>query len=276
MKIFKIDIKEGVYSSQDYEFYVNISNWKQNKAFTKTYYIEDKKKRLDEVRGLLKGNNDLKNKGTVTHPKLPNWQDYDFENFDDYMQLKQTSMFYNVWVEVGNKRKLEIEFFIETLYNEMDKLKTNYDKICFLIDQQYKEHKGVFDHEKSDFLYRGQYSSLIYDILQKKINEISNTKFEQLREPIKSTMKKPLVWSAQKNTIGTLFGLLSDKGFIKGHKTDIVRGLTDMFDNLSKHSLTDNVNLKVNKNEAKTNYDPNTSKLLVEWLEYLKNSTPKK
>jgi len=276
MKILEIDIKEGVYSSMDYEFYVNRSNWEQNKAFTKTYYIDDKKNRLDEVRELLKGNNDLENKGTVTHPKLPNWQNFDFEDFEDYMKTKQTSMFYNVWVEVSNKRKLEIEFFIETLYDEMDKLNTNYDKICFLIDQQYQEHKGVFDHEKSDFLYREQYSSLIFDILQKRINEISNTNFKQLREPIKSTVKKPLVWTAKKQTIGTLFGVLQKNGFIKGNNTDIVRGLTDMFDNLSASSLTDNVNLKVNKNEAKNNHDPNTIKLLIEWVEYLKNSTPKK
>lgn len=270
MKIFEIDIKEGVYSSQDYEFYVNTGNWEKNKAFTKTYYIDDKKNRLDEVRELLKGNNDLENKGTVTHPKLPNWKNYDFEDFEDYMKAKQTSMFYNVWVEVSNKRKLEIEFFIETLYNEMDRLNTNYDKICFLIDQQYKEHKGVFDHEKSDFLYREQYSSLIFDILQKKINEISNTNFKKLREPVKSTLKKPLIWNAQKNTIGTLFGLLSKNGFIQGNDTDIIRGLTDMFDNLSEHSLADNVGLKVKRSEAKTNYDKQTAELLKDWLNYLK------
>tara|TARA_R110001606_G_C15227324_1_gene634739 strand:- start:489 stop:950 length:462 start_codon:yes stop_codon:yes gene_type:complete len=151
----------------------------------------------------------------------------------------------------------------------MNKLKTEFQKICYLIDQQYIEHRKVFDHPKSDLLYYKQYNNLIYDIIQNKINEISKTTIDTLREPIKSTVKKPLIWNAQKNTIGTLFGLLSNNGFIEGNKTDIVRGLTDMFDNLSASSLTDNINLKVNKSEAKTNYDKQTTELLKDWLYYL-------
>ena len=42
-----------------------------------------------------------------------------------------------------------------------------------------------------------------------------------------------------------------------------------MFDNLSASSLTDNINLKVNKSEAKTNYDKQTTELLKDWLYYL-------
>lgn len=98
-----------------------------------------------------------------------------------------------VWVEVSNKRKLEIEVFIYSIYNEMNKLQDKYEKICFLIDQQYKEHTGIFDHEKSGFIFKEQYSGLIFDILQKKINEISKTSIEVLRNPVKSTIKKTLV-----------------------------------------------------------------------------------
>ena len=62
----------------------------------------------------------------------------------------------------------------------MNKLKTEFQKICYLIDQQYIEHRKVFDHPKSDLLYYKQYNNLIYDIIQNKINEISkinNTEF---------------------------------------------------------------------------------------------------
>ena len=175
-----------------------------------------------------------------------------------------------VWVEVSNKRKLEIEVFIYSIYNEMNKLQDKYEKICFLIDQQYKEHTGIFDHEKSGFIFKEQYSGLIFDILQKKINEISKTSIEVLRNPVKSTIKKTLVWKAQKNTIGTLFGVLYKNGFIKGNKTDIVRGLTDMFDNLSKDSLIDNINLKKYEIENKIKHDKKTIELLSEWVKHLK------
>jgi hypothetical protein len=270
MKIFEIDIKEGAYTSKGYEFYFKMSNWKQNKEFTKTYYINDKKNRLNKVRELLKGNNDLKSKVTVTSPKIEDWQKYNFKGFEDYLKAKQKSMFYSVWVEVGNKRKLEIEVYVETIFNKLNDLKTNFDKIDFLINQQYKEHNGIFDHEKSDFIYKEQYSGLIYDILQNKINEISNTSIEALRNNVKSTLIKPLIWKPNKNTIGTLFGVLYNNGFITGHKTDIVRGLTDMFSNLSASTLTDNVNLKINSSEVKKLYSEETIELLSEWIEYLK------
>ena len=93
MRIFEIDIKEGAYSSDDYEFYVKRGNWEQNKAFTKTYYIEDKKTRLEKVRGLLQGNNDLENKVTVTTPKLEDWQKYNFEDFEDYLKAKKERLY---------------------------------------------------------------------------------------------------------------------------------------------------------------------------------------
>ena len=93
MRIFEIDIKEGAYSSDDYEFYFKRSNWEQNKAFTKTYYIEDKKTRLEKVRGLLQGNNDLENKVKVTTPKLEDWQKYNFEDFEDYLKAKKERLY---------------------------------------------------------------------------------------------------------------------------------------------------------------------------------------
>lgn len=67
-----------------------------------------------------------------------------------------------------------------------------------------------------------------------------------------------------------MFGVLYKNGFIKGNKTDIVRGLTDMFDNLSKDSLIDNINLKKYEIENKIKHDKKTIELLSEWVKHLK------
>jgi hypothetical protein len=269
MKVLGVEINDKVYQSNGYNMYVSTDKSKQNRDLTKTYYIKDKNDRLTKVRSLLKGNDDTRSTISVTTPELPNWQEFDFKDVSDFLKKQNSSMFLKVWSEVSNKRKLEIEVYAEKIFNESEKLENDFEKICYLIDQQYNRHKGVFDHPKSDFLYCQQYNELLYDIFQNKINEVSKTNDLELRQQVKSSVRKPLVWSAQKNSIGTLFGVLYKNGIIKGHKTDIVRGLSDMFDNLSSSSLTDNVNLKVNVNEAKSNYDKTTTELLNKWIEYL-------
>ena len=270
MIILDVEIKEKVYVSNGYNMYVNTGNYLHNKEFTKTYYIEDKALRLKKVRELLKGNDDTQHKVFVTKPEILDWQNYDFEDFEDYINQKKTSMLYNVCSDVSNKRSLEIEVYGESIFNKSEVIKKDYNKICFLIDQQYKKHIKVFDHPKSDFLYNEQYNNIIYDIIQNRIDTIYRTSIEDLRTPIKSTIKKPLIWNAPKTAIGTLFGVLSKNGIIRGHKTDIVRGLTDIFGNLSENTLTDNINLKINEDEAKVKYDKKTKELTSKWIEYLK------
>ncbi|TCI85321.1 hypothetical protein [Tenacibaculum sp. M341] len=277
MKILGVEIKSDKYTSNAYSMYVFIDNEKKNelnRELTKTYYIEDKKERLKKVRELLKNNDDNRLGVTVTTPSISKFElieELGFENIDTFIEQQNKSMFFNVWVEVSNKRALEIEVYINDIFNNLEKENSNYDKICYLIDQQYIEHTNIFDHYKSDVLYREQYNSLIYDILQKKINEISSFSIKELRRPVESTVRKKLAWKASKTSIGTLFGLLHKHGIIEGAKVDINRGLTDMFSNLSKETLTDNIALKENHKEAKINYDIKTKELVNEWIEYLKN-----
>ena len=189
MKILGIDIKEGKYVSNGYNMYVSNGNAEQTKKLTKTYYIKDKKKRLSAVRELLKNEDDTELKGHHSQPKLGNWQDFDFKDINQFLKKQEESMFYNVWTEVSNKRALEIEVYVIHFFKKMNKLKTEFQKICYLIDQQYIEHRKVFDHPKSDLLYYKQYNNLIYDIIQNKINEISKTTIDTLREPKTSTLR---------------------------------------------------------------------------------------
>ncbi|MCB4807136.1 hypothetical protein LG651_02655 [Tamlana sp. 62-3] len=277
MKILGLEIPNGVYQSARYCMYVDKPNKELQKELNKTYYIENKTKRLKKVRELLKNNNDFKLNTHVSKSKTINWENYGFESLEEFIKLKNQNMFFGNWVEVSNKRALEIEVYILGLYDNASKIfgknKSSFDTICFLIDEQFKEHKDVFDDPKSDIIYRTQYNHLIYDLLQKKINEFVNIPIDDIRETL--ITKKPLVWNAKKSSIGTLFGMLHNAKIIDGSKTDMIRGLTAMFDNLVESSVKDNVNLKVYTAENKCYYDEETENNANSWVEYLKTSTTK-
>ncbi len=276
MKILGIEIQSGVYKSTSYLMYVDKGNKELQKQLNKTYYIQDKKERLKQVRNLLKNNIDTEHNTYVSKGNIPNWEKHGFKSLDEYYELQNESMFYNIWVEVSNKRALEIEVYVQTIYGKAENLlqSNEYDAICCLIDEQFKSHKKVFDDPKSDYAFRFQYNQLIYDLLQKKINEIVKTPVDDIRLTINT--KKPLIWNAKKTSIGTLFGMLYNSEIISGTKEDLKRALTSMFSNLSENTLHDNLNLKIVKNENKILYDTKTEDQLKDWVKYLKSTMKKK
>lgn len=273
MEILGLEIPSGVYQSDLYSMFVDKPNKEQQKELNKTYYMKDKSERLKKVRELLKNNDDAKANCYVSSPTLPNWQDYGFKSLEAFYKLQNKSMFLGNWLEVSNKRALEIEVYVQTLYKEADKLfeKSEYEAISYLIEQQFTEHKNIFDNAKSDYAFRFQYNNLIYDLLQKKINELASVPIDDIRKTLKT--KKPLTWNSKKSSIGTLFGMLHNAKIIEGSKADIIRSLSAMFNNLSESTIKDNVNLKVNTNEDKCLYDKETEHKAKDWISYLKEST---
>jgi hypothetical protein len=278
MNILGLEILDKQFNSNYWQMYVNRDGFELQKELNKTYYIKDKKQRLLKVRELLH----LK-KPSHKNPVIIEISEYNliFENgFEGYTkELKKNadSLFYNTWVESSNKRALEIEVYILEIYENADTIqkKSEYDAICYLIDEQFKIHKNILDEPKADVIFRAQYNCIICELILKKIREINTLEIEDIRESIQKTVKKPLTWNAQKNTIGTLFGMLHNAGIIQGSKADLIRGLVSLFSNLSETTLKDNVNLKINTNENKILYDEETETKLKDWIAYLSKPTRK-
>lgn len=276
MKILGLEIKDRVYNSDSYQMFVNGATPPEiQKELNKTYYIEDKTERLKKVREIL---NNHKNKPTISNNDLNGWENNGFSDYDSFVKYKakhNENMFFGCWVELSNKRVLEIEVYVLERYQNAENIATSdiYGAISYLIDEQFTYHKGVFDNIKDDFIFREQYNMLIYDLLQKKINELYKTEFEDIREVITKATKKPLIWNAKKTSIGTLFGMLHNAKVITGTKQDLIKAVSSMFGNLSESTIKDNVNLKVNTNDRKTLYDVDTEKMLTDWVKYLKDTT---
>lgn len=280
MKIFDLEIGSGVYVSDKYQMFVNKHDREFQREITKTYFIEDKKKRVEKMRDLLRGKDEFSIETHTTKNELPQYDKY-FKNYKEYVEELNKSMFYNVWVEVSTKRALEIEVYVEDIYNKADELnkENSYSAFSYLVDEQYKEHTGIFDNEKSDFVFKEQYNQIIYDLLNNKIKALYELKYnsEFAREiEFYTTQRKPLVWNASKTSLGTLFGLLHSRKIISGTLTDVQRGLMSMFNNISESTLKDNLSLKINTAENKTLYDTKTEALLKKWIDELVSTTKSK
>lgn len=269
MRLINLDdtgFKDGVYSSFPLKMTPKTTQYRE---LEKARYIKDKRERLKKVRELLKDEN---NNGVhVERGGIIDFKKSGFQTFEAYTQKKSNGMFFNVWVEISIKRELEIECYLLDIFDKADELaKTDeYKAINYLIDEKYKNHTGLFDKETDDFIYNDEYNELIYDLLQNKINEISKTEIIPIGDTIRKVTKKPLTWNANKNTIGTLFGMLHSVGIIQGNKTDLVRGIGSLFSNLSEATLRDNINLTFKQSENKPLYDEETEKMLKEWVSFL-------
>lgn len=276
MRLINFDdtgFKGGVYTSQSLKMTPKTTQYRE---LEKTRYIKDKREQLKKVRELLKFENS--NGVHVERGEMIDFKKLGFKTFEAYLQEKSNGMFFNVWVEVSIKRELEIECYLLDIFDKADELaKTDeYKAISYLIDEKYKNHTGVFDKQKADCIHNDEYNDLIFDLLQNKINEISKIETIPIGDTIRKVTRKPLIWNANKNTIGTLFGVLLQNGMITGTNDDISKGLSALFSNLSESTLKDNLNLKINSNDDKTLYDTETETLLKDWIEYLKKQKTKK
>ena len=275
MKILDVEIKEDVFNSDYWQMTVNGNNPDYQKEFKKVYYIEDKKQQLKRIREL----ESTKSRHYESPIIISNIEFDIFENgilgFTEYQKSNQERMFYGVY-DKAYKRQIELEVYLLEIIENSNKLKNDFDKICYFIDEQFKIHKNVFDEPKKDMIFRIQYNCIIFEQLQKEINTISKKPIIDLSTQIQQSQNKSLEWNAQKTTIGTLFGLLYNIGAIKGTKTDLSKGLNALFPNLSINTLNDNISLKINDTENKYLYDIEAEKILKPFIEYIKSTRKQK
>ena len=273
------NFKDGRYKSIGY---LMTQKTDTQKELRKAKYIENPKERLKRIRELLPQESEGV---SIERAEIPPFKELGFNDFKEYERYvkKIGGMFYDCWVEFAYKRELEIFCYLQDIKTKLHEYKNDFEKTCYLIEQQHTEHTGIFDNKKEDYVFRDEYRAIIWDVLQYEIDLINNKKDVSIREQteteiqtaIKTAIKKPLQWNADKNTIGTLFGLLHEKKIIQGTKTDIVKVLATAFNNLSEKTLTDNVSLKINTAENKTKYDTDTVEKLSDWVNHLKTQLPK-
>ncbi len=256
------------YISNAYNMYPHTE---QQRELIKTYYIADKKQRLQRVRHLI-NNTTLKNSILIAKSKEDEYKKSIIHKKTFADEYEENTMFYGCWNELSSKRMLEIECYIQEITDHANTLneKDTNKAINYLIDQQFTYHIGIFDNEANDLKYRNEYNNFIYDLLQLKINEISKMIIEPIQETINKLIRKPLIWNADKDTIGTLFGLLYKAKIITGTKADLNRSLTAIFNNLSDTTLKKNLELSSSVKEGKTYHDTETVELVKNWIEYLK------
>ncbi|MFA7446026.1 MAG: hypothetical protein WCY89_08775, partial [Flavobacteriaceae bacterium] len=177
MKILGLDIKDRVYNSDKYQMFVNGATPPEiQKELNKTYYIEDKAERLKRVKQIL---NNYTKRAIISNNNFTDWENYGFVDYDSFVKYKNKhieKMFFGCWVELSNKRALEIEVYVLERYQKAENIATSdvYKAICYLIDEQFTPHKNIFDNKQDDFIFRGQYNALIFDLLQLKIKELNN------------------------------------------------------------------------------------------------------
>jgi len=241
------------------------------KELKKTHYLNDKTKQLERVRTLLKVDNRTETISLSDKERIFN---YCAENNLKVSDVDNDRMFYNTSVNTAYVRELEIEVYAQQIFKKAEELKTNsdvYKSICYLIDEQYKYHKELFESKKHDVFYSNEYNQLIYELIQDEINILSNIEYEPINDTIHKNLKKSITWESKKTSIGTLFGMFHKEGIIKGSKADIVRALTSMFSNLRSSTLEDNMKLTYKEKEDKYTYDVDTENMAQSYINYLKN-----
>lgn len=268
--IYNKGLKDDKYFSLGY----NMTRFNElYRNLNKAQYIPDKIEQQERIRELLK---DPKDTSGYVAPRQPQktYEDLGFDTYDEMQKHQNSGMIFNNWVWVSYKRFLELENHITERLQQADTLADDqYMAICFLIDQQYNYHTGIFDDPQADYIFSGEYNQFIYDVMQLKINEIAKLKTAPIDKVMREIVKKPLKWNADKQIIGTLFGVLKDAGIVEGTQKDIAKGLSGLFSNLSESTLLNNLKLKENTTENKVYYSKETERIVKgELLDYIKGT----
>lgn len=153
---------------------------------------------------------------------------------------------------------------LENIENKFKGDKLNH--IYSLIDLFGIRHKGVLKDAFFDELFEDEYNGYIIDKIQDEIDKVSHTKSDDF---VIEQELKPLTWNSNKNTLGTVFGLLIKEGIISGTKESVNKGLRQLFPEFKESTLRDVLSLKVD-NDNVLQYCKDTEKQLFEWIEMLK------
>lgn len=273
---YEIEIPDGAYKSMGWNMYVskNKTVALENKEIAKAKFIKNPIEAREKKRQAIKGKNDNEIGVSVSRGVIPPWKEVGFDSLNEYFDLTKKSMFYGMSVNVSTKRHSEIEAYVMGILEAAKAEHTTYAEICNLIDKQYEQHTGVFDHAQSDLAFREQYNQLVYDILEKRIWEVWKAQPLDPMNGLDEKIRNPLRWNATALSLGTVLGSLHDEGIIKGTKTDLHRAVNYLF-GISTETTKAAMNHKTNEREGKVYYDPETVKLLKPWIDHLKTTAPK-
>ncbi|OWP84996.1 hypothetical protein BWK59_02520 [Flavobacterium davisii] len=219
---------------------------------------------------------------------LDNYSAFDLFELDKIIEIEKEEckeigldkdLFRNIDGREEIRRIWMLEIYIEEIIETFSNIYKNdkYEGICYLIDEQYKVHKNVVSCLLEDVFIRAHVNYIIFEALEihlKSIDDISTEKAQEFIYKRKYKKKSSLKWNANKNSLGTIFGVLHDAGIIQGNKTELARELANMFNNLSETTLIDNIGLKTDKKNSKPKYDTKTEDLLFDWIAFLKSCTP--
>lgn len=243
--------KEGAYYSVPYQ--MNIANREKQKELDKTYYIKDVAIRIKQMQQLIGDNpNDVST--IVTRGEIIDHKKLGFNSYEQLLEKQKNGMFYGIWVEIGTLRRLELEYFLQQIYDYAIKIKTSktdkeatYEAVCYLIDQRYEKHTGVFSDSRADLIFSDEYGQLIYDYIGKMIKQISNIDIETEKN-LSSPIGK-LQWLETKKDLSELVKALSLTALKGNAETDIIKAFESIFLHKSGNDLDLQTRHETNKSE---------------------------
>lgn len=153
------------------------------------------------------------------------------------------------------KTGVSIKTFYERELNK--RLSREFTYLDWLIEGNFPVNLNIdltrlnFVDEMSELLTIKYIAELLEN--DKELNQLADSAFANVTI-------KPMKWNANKNAIGTLFGLLLKEGIITSSKTNIARFLAKYFPELSEATLTDNIGLKTKQTEGKVLYNKDVEK----------------
>lgn len=256
------------YQSEYYGLFID----EYHRDLYKTHFLTNTTERLEQVKQLVQKYEPEELQCYVNHNSI-HPQINPFKSVKEQIEYeKNTALFYLISINISYKRTLEITVYIDELIQSIELLTSVQQKINTTIDKMYQIHTGVLDDPKADFVHNGEINALIYDILKQYLYTIQKPQIIDVSQQITTATKGSLKWNAQKNIIGTLFGLLHKNGAISGSRANVEKALCSMFPNLSISTIQDNIKLKVDPNKG-NQYDTETENTLSDFIDYLKTKT---
>lgn len=279
-----MELSEKYFKTCPYKLSYWVNKTENQREIEKTYYIQDKEKKLKRLQDLLNRNTGQQLGLTVergTHINLE-FSKYGIKDYSEYNKHKQLGMFFGVYVEVSRRRLLELEIYIENILNNAPKYNKNNkeEKIFYLIDEKYKTHTNVLSTDFENFIFTDEYNNIIFDVLQDEITKIDKLNAENAENAKKAYIKqnKKIIWKSKKSALGTIFAFLLRDEIIETECANLVRILQDNFicegnnPNFSYNSLSDNLNFKIKDDGLRPQYDRGIETHIQPLLKYLKST----
>ena len=276
-----MELSEKYFKTAPYKLSYLVNITEKPRELEKTYYIQDKEKKLKRLQDLLNGDTGKELEVTVTNGKPINleFSKYGIKDYLEYEEYKQWGMFFGVYTEVSRRRKLELEIYIENILNKVPKPNKNNkeERIFYLIDEKYKTHTNVLSTDFENFVFTDEYNNIIFDALQDEIKKVDTPNAENVENAYRKHNKK-VIWKSKKSTLGTIFAFLLQNNIIETEQANLARILQENFickgnnPTFSYNSLYDNLQFKKKDDGLRPQYDTDVDTHIQPLIKYLKST----